>query len=86
LYADDTTAFVTGKNEDEAVSLLNILFAEISQWCKKNKLTIHPTKCKAMIISRNTFIGPLKPVKWGDTTLDYIYTNTTKDLEVNIDN
>jgi hypothetical protein len=69
---------INGK-EDEAVSLLNIVFAEISQWCIKNiNLQImHPTKCKAMIISRKNFIGPLKPD----------YTNTTnKVLGVNIDN
>ena len=31
LYADDTTAFVIGKNEDEVVPLLNIILTEISK-------------------------------------------------------
>ena len=31
LYANDTTAFVIGKNEDEVVTLLNIMFSEISK-------------------------------------------------------
>ena len=66
------------------MSLLNILFSEISRWCTKNKLTVHPTKCKVMIISRRNFIGPLQNVKWENTTLDY--TNTIKVLGVIIDN
>ena len=31
LYSDDTTAIVIGKNEDEVVTLLNIIFSEISK-------------------------------------------------------
>ena len=31
LYADDATAFAIGKNEDEVVTLLNIIFSEISK-------------------------------------------------------
>ena len=64
LYSDDTTAIVIGKNEDEVVTLLNIIFSEISTWCSTNNLKIHPTKCKVMLISRKRFTGPLKPVKW----------------------
>ena len=45
LYDDDTTAFIIRKNEDEVVTLLDIIFSEISKWCSINNLTIHPTKC-----------------------------------------
>ena len=84
LYADDTIAFVIGKNEDEVVTLLNIVFSEISKWCNTNNLTIHPTKCKVIIISRKSFTGPLKPVKWGNKCLEY--TDKVKVLGVYTDN
>ena len=50
LYADGTTAFVTGNNTHEVVELLNILFDELSEWCNINRLTIHTGKSEAMII------------------------------------
>ena len=84
LYTDDTTAFVIGKNEDEVVTLLNIIFSEISKWCSINSLKIHPTKCKVMLISRKSFTGPLKPVKWGNKCLEY--TDKVKVLGIYIDN
>ena len=36
LYADDTTAFVIGKNDNEVVTLLNIVFSKISKCCSIN--------------------------------------------------
>ena len=84
LYADDATAFAIGKNEDEVVTLLNIIFSEISKWCSINSLKIHPSKCKVMLISRKSFTGPLKPVKWGNKFLEY--TDKVKVLGIYIDN
>ena len=72
------------KNEDEAVTLLNTVFSEISKWCNTNNLTIHPTKCKVIIISRKSFTGSLKPVKWGNKCLEY--TDKVKVLGIYIDN
>ena len=71
LYDDDTTAFIIRKNEDEVVTLLDIIFSEISKWCSINNLTIRPTKCKVMLNSRKSFTGPLKPVKCGNKCLEY---------------
>lgn len=42
LYADDTTAFVTGDTIDQVSQLLNVLLADICLWCELNRLTIHP--------------------------------------------
>ena len=78
------TAFAIGKNEDEVVTLLNIIFSEISKWCSMNSLKIHPSKCKVMLISRKSFTGPLKPVKWGNKFLEY--TDKVKVLGIYIDN
>ena len=37
LFADDTTAFVIGKNIEEVVDLLNILARYMYNWYNKNK-------------------------------------------------
>ena len=42
LYADDTTAFVTGDTIDQVPQLLNVLLAHFCSWCELNRLTIHP--------------------------------------------
>ena len=42
LYADDTTAFVTGDTIDQVPQLLNVLLAHFWSWCELNRLTIHP--------------------------------------------
>ena len=42
LYADDTTAFVTGDTIDQVSQLLNVLLAHFCSWCELNRLTIHP--------------------------------------------
>ena len=41
LYADDTTAFVTGDTIDQLSQLVNVL-ADLCSWCELNRLTIHP--------------------------------------------
>ena len=41
LYADDTTAFVTGDTIDQVSQLVNVL-ADLCSWCELNRLTIHP--------------------------------------------
>ena len=84
LYADDTTAFVIGKNDNEVVTLLNIVLSKISKCCSINNLTIHPTKWKVILISRKSFTGPLKPVKWQNKYLKY--TDKVKVLGIYIDN
>ena len=84
LYADDTTAFVIGKNDNEVVTLLNIVLSKISKCCSINNLTIHPIKWKVILISRKSFTGPLKPVKWRNKYLKY--TDKVKVLGIYIDN
>ena len=67
LYADDTTAFAIGDNPDDVIIKLNCVFKEIHTFCRLNKLTLHSGKSEVMIIQRYQFVGPLLPVKCGDT-------------------
>ena len=84
LYADDTTAYVIGNSVEDVTELLNVLFGEITDWCSQNRMTLHPDKSEVMIIRRNTFIGPLLPVRSGNMMIKY--TNTAKILGITIDN
>ena len=84
LYADDTTAFVIEDNIEEVIDLLNILARDLYNWCNKNKPTAHTGKSEVLIIQNKSFIGPLLPVKMGDTVLKYVTFSDV--LGVRIDN
>ena len=82
LYADDTTAFVIGNNMEEVIDLLNILARDIHNWCNKNKLTVHTGKSEVLIIQNKSFVGPLRPVKMGDTVLKYVTFSDVSELAI----
>lgn len=85
LYAYNTTAyFVIGGTIDQVSQLLNVFLADICSWCELNRLTIHPKKCEAMIISRKQFIGRLQQVRCANLVIDL--SNVVKSLGLLIDN
>ena len=45
------------------LSALQVGMDEISAWCSKNSLTMHPDKSEIMILSRRKFMGPVKAVE-----------------------
>ena len=53
MYADDTSIFCVGQSADLAIDLLNKALQEVYRWCLVNRLTPHPGKSEAMIISKN---------------------------------
>ena len=59
LFADDSTAMETGDSIDEAMYKMINTAETVGNHASKNSLTIHPDKCKIMIISKKKFIGPL---------------------------
>ena len=63
---------VAGKNE-EIVDALNLILNDFKVWCYKNHLTVHTGKTVAMLISSHAFVGPMRPLMFGDS---YIYFNT----------
>ena len=62
MFADDTTIYYIGASADEASAQLNLLMHELYSWCLANKLTPHPGKSEAMLISRKNPIGPISPI------------------------
>ena len=58
MYADDTTIYCIGKSFDEVCLKLNKVFDELRLWSLRSKLSIHPIKTEAMILTKQGFIGP----------------------------
>ena len=71
MYADDTTIYTIGNTTDEAAIALQVILDQLQTWCQKNRLIIHEGKCDAVLLDTKPFIGPLKPLVWGDKTIEY---------------
>ena len=52
-------------------------------WSLKNRLVVHEGKFEAMILSTKPFIGPMKPLKWGDDIIWHV--SSSECLGVTID-
>ena len=70
MYADDTTIYTIGNTTDEVAIVLQVILDQLQTWCQKNRLIIHEGKCDAVLLDTKPFIGPLKPLVWGDKTLN----------------
>ena len=67
LFADNTDdVYCIGNNGEEVVDMLNKVMAQVYDWCMKNNLTVHSGKSEAMIMTKMPFIGPLRPLKYGE--------------------
>ena len=84
LYADDTTFYYIDRNTEEVIDALNIIGRDVGRWCEKNKMTIHTDKSEVMLITKQDFIGPKRPVKINGETIKYV--NSTTSLGIVIDN
>ena len=72
MYADDTTVYSIGENVDQAVAQLNKALEELYTWCLNNRLTPHPVKCETFLVSRSSFVGPIAPVRIGDSFVNQV--------------
>lgn len=84
MFADDTTIYYIGKDVEEIVDALNLILNDFKLWCYKNHLTVHTGKTVAMLISLHAFVGPMRPLMFGDSYI-YFHTKSTC-LGVEIDN
>ena len=76
MFADDTTIYYIGKEIEEIVDILNLILKDFEVWCSKNRLTVHTGKTEAMIISARPFTGPMKPIIFGNSYIQFT-TKTT---------
>ena len=84
MFADDTMIYYIGKEIEEIVDILNLILKDFEVWCSKNRLTVHTGKTVAMIISARLFTGPMRPIIFGNSYIQF--TRKTTSLGVVIDN
>ena len=56
--------------------------SELYEWCIRNQLTVHTGKTDAMILKANGFIGPLRPITFGNAMIKYVTNSTCLDIRV----
>ena len=71
MCADDTTIYTIGNTTDEVAIALQVILDQLQTWCHKNRLIIHEGKCDTVFLDTKPFIGPLKPLVWGNKTIEY---------------
>ena len=59
LFADDSTSYNIGENVDSVLNNIQNHANMVNEYSCENCLTIHPRKCKIIILSKQKFIGPL---------------------------
>ena len=70
MFADDTTIFTIGKNTNKIILTLQSVLDQVYTWCQSNRLIAHESKSEALIISNQTFIGPLPRLTYGNNTIE----------------
>ena len=82
LFADDTTFYYVGHDIEEVIDMLNNTGGQVSECCKRNQPTIHTGKSEAMIITRQNFVDPLRPVMIGNEIIKYVRETTSLGIEI----
>ena len=52
MFADDITVNCVSDTAEKSIAQLNSALCELNEWCLINRLTPHPSKSEAMLISR----------------------------------
>ena len=82
-YADHTTLYCIAETVDAAIFRLNRALAELRVWCNSNHLIPHPGKCRAMLMHRGNFTGPVQQLLLGDNIIEW--TESERLLGVQVD-
>ena len=72
MFADDTTIYCIGTSADKATAQLNLAMHELYSWCLANKLTSHPGKNEAMLISRGGPTERISPILIGGHIIKWV--------------
>ena len=73
MFADDTTISFIGKEIEGIIDALNIILNDVKVWCSKNHLTVQTGTTVAMVISSHAFIGPMRPLLFGNSYIYFIH-------------
>ena len=75
--------FTLGKTE-QIIDTLNSILKDLYAWCSSNKMTVHTGETEGMIISSSPFVGPLRPLYFGNSVISFTTKSTA--LGITIDN
>ena len=82
LFADDSNAFITGKDINNTIDILNVELAKVAKWFRANQLLLNIKKTQYMIFS-NSAINSIKNIYIENISLERVFC--TKFLGVFID-
>ena len=63
LFADDSNAFVSGKNLDETIDTMNMELNKLVTWLNVNKLSLNIEKAHYMLFTNNKKLNTCKNSK-----------------------
>ena len=85
MFADDTCLTYSGTNLPELVKYANERLKLIHQWCCHNRLSLNPSKCKAMIFTNKKYDPQTTPpIMLGNNVLEMV--SNFNYLGVKVDN
>ena len=84
MFADDATIYCIGNEVETIVDALNSILEDLHMWFQRNNLTLHESKTTTMLISGTPFIGPMRDITYGESSIQF--NEQSKCLGVIIDN
>ena len=72
MFAEDTTVYRMSDTAENSIAQLNTALRELNEWCLINRLTPHPSKSEAMLISRRNPPVNIPPIFIGNSTIEWV--------------
>ena len=72
MFADDTTVYCISEMAEKNIVQLNSALCELNEWCLINRLTPHPSKSEAMLISRKNPSINIPSIFIGNSTIEWV--------------
>ena len=72
MFADDTTVYCMSDTAEKSIAQLNSALRELNEWWLINRLTPHPSKIEAILISRRNPPANIPPIFIGDSTIEWV--------------
>ena len=84
LFSDDTTVYSTGNDPESGVDTLNNFLIELHSWRLQNKQRVRPGRCEAMFMMKSPFIGPVRPIMYGEDHIRIVQESPCLGLRIGI--
>ena len=75
MFADDTTVYCMRDTAEKIIVQINTAVRELIEWCLINRLTPHPSKSDAMLISGRSPPVNIPPIFIGNSTIELVSTS-----------